>query len=73
MTRAFNCDKEGQINRSELFGLLRMEMDDERWNRAMDAIRASMRVVGSKEYVRFYQRRSVTDGWQAVTIDIAKA
>lgn len=73
VTRAFNTDKEGQINRSEIFMLLRMQIEDERWLSAMEAIRDAMRVTGSKEYVRFYQRTRITDGWQAVTIDLAKA
>lgn len=73
VTRAFNTDKEGQINRSEIFMLLRMQIDDGRWLKAMEAIRDAMRVTGSKEYVRFYERRRITDGWQAVTIDLAKA
>lgn len=73
VTRAFNTDKEGQINRSEIFMLLRLDIEDERWTSAMEAIRAAMRVTGSKEYVRFYERKAVTDGWKAVTIDLAKA
>jgi len=73
VTRAFNTDKEGQINRSEIFMLMRLDIADERWKRAIDAIRDAMRVTGSKEYVRFYERKSVTDGWKAVTIDLAKA
>jgi hypothetical protein len=71
--RAFNTDKEGKINRSEIFMLLRHQIEDERWQRAMDAIRDAMRVTGSKEYIRFYTRKKITDGWQAVTIDLAKA
>ncbi|MBW8638967.1 DUF3164 family protein [Hoeflea sp. WL0058] len=73
VTRAFNTDKEGQINRSEIFMLMRLDIEDERWKRAVDAIRDAMRVTGSKEYVRFYERKAVTDGWTAVTIDLAKA
>lgn len=73
VTRAFRTDKEGQINKAELFMLLRLDIADERWNRAMDAIRASIRVTGSKEYVRFYHRHSIDDGWDAITIDLAKA
>ena len=72
VTRAFNTDKEGQINRSEIFMLLRLQIEDERWLRAMEAIRDAMRVTGSKEYVRFYERKKVTDAWTAVTIDLAK-
>jgi hypothetical protein len=73
VTRAFNTDKEGQINRSEILMLLRMQIEDERWLKAMSAIRDAMRVTGSKEYVRFYERARITDGWSAVTIDLAKA
>lgn len=73
VTRAFNTDKEGKINRAEIFMLLRHQIEDERWQRAMDAIRDAMRVTGSKEYLRFYRRDKVTDPWQAVTIDLAKA
>ena len=72
VTRAFNTDKEGQINRSEIFMLLRLEIEDERWLRAMKAIRDAMRVVGSKTYVRCYRRESFDGPWQAVSIDLAK-
>ena len=73
VTRAFNTDKEGQINRSEIFMLLRLDIEDERWIRAMDAIREAMRVVGSKIYTRFYERDRPDGAWRAVTIDLAKA
>jgi hypothetical protein len=73
VTRAFNTDKAGQINRSEIFMLLRLEIEDERWLRAMKAIRDSMRVVGSKTYVRCYMRARHDAPWQAITIDLAKA
>jgi hypothetical protein len=73
VTRAFNTDSEGKINRSEIFMLLRHEIEDPRWTRAMDAIRDAMRVTGSKEYIRFYRRAKNTDAWQPVTIDMARA
>lgn len=73
VTRAFNTDKEGQINRAEIFMLLRLEITDARWTRAMTAIRDAIRIVGSKTYVRCHRRESVDAAWQAVTIDLAKA
>ncbi|MFZ5749892.1 MAG: DUF3164 family protein [Pseudomonadota bacterium] len=73
VTRAFNTDKEGQINRAALYSLLRLEIADERWQRGMQAIRDAMRVVGSKSYVRFYRRPTANAPWQPVTIDLAKA
>lgn len=73
VTRAFNTDKEGQINRSEIFMLLRLEIDDARWKKAMKAIQDAMRVVGSKTYVRCYRRDTYDGPWRAITIDLAKA
>lgn len=73
VTRAFNTDKEGKINRSEIFMLLRLDIEDERWQNAMRAIRDAMRVVGKKEYVRFFTRASAEDGWTTITIDLAQA
>jgi hypothetical protein len=73
VTRAFNTDKAGQINRAEIFMLLRHDFADERWKRAMQAIRDAIRVVGSKTYVRCYERDSFDAPWRAVTIDLAKA
>lgn len=73
VTRAFNTDKAGQINRSEIFMLLRLEITDPRWQQAMRAIRDAMRVEGSKTYIRCHRRERCDAPWQAVTIDLAKA
>lgn len=73
VTRAFNTDKAGQINRTEIFMLLRLEITDPRWMRAMQAIRDAMRIVGSKTYVRCYQRPAVDAPWEPISIDLAKA
>lgn len=72
VTRAFNVEREGQINKAELFMLLRLEFTDPRWLTAMDAIRDAIRVVGAKQYFRFYQRSDTNDGWTPITIDLAK-
>jgi hypothetical protein len=73
VTRAFNTDKEGQINRSEVFMLLRLDISDARWKRAMEAIRDAMRIVGSKTYVRAFRRAAQDAPWEPITIDLAKA
>lgn len=73
ITRAFNMDREGQVNRSALYSLLRLEIADERWRQAMQAIRDAMRVVGSKQYVRFYRRADSAAEWEPITIDLARA
>ena len=64
VNRVFQVNKEGQINRAELFMLLRVEIEDARWVRAMDAIRDSIRVIGSRTYVRFYERTAPDAPWR---------
>ena len=70
---AFNVDRTGQINRAQIFALLRLDIDDARWVKAMGAIRDAMRVVGRKEYVRFAMRDTPTADWRSITIDLAQA
>lgn len=71
VNRVFQVDKQGQINRAELFMLMRVESADDRWNRAINAIRESIRVIGSREYVRFYERPTPDAAWRAISIDLA--
>ena len=72
VNNVFSVEKEGQINRGELFSLLAIEHSDERWQRAMDAIRDSIRVIGTKAYLRF-RVRDDQGAWSTVTIDLAAA
>ncbi|WP_174286648.1 DUF3164 family protein [Sphingomonas bacterium] len=73
VNRVFQVDQQGTINRAEVFRLLRVQIEDARWQRAMDAIRESMRVIGSRTYVRFQQRDNGDAAWRGVTLDIASA
>lgn len=71
--RAFQVDKEGKINRGELLGLRRLNITDERWLRAMQALTDSIRVIGSKRYVRCYRRDNPQADWKPIVIDVAAA
>jgi hypothetical protein len=73
VTRAFQVDKEGKINRAEIFMLLRTEIEDERWKRAMAAVRDSIRIVGSRLYVRMHRRADPQAAWEPISIDLASA
>lgn len=73
VTRAFNTDREGQFNRAAIYALLRIEIADARWQRAMAAIRDAMRVVGSRTYVRVHRRAAPDAAWEPVAIDLARA
>jgi len=70
---AFQTDKEGNLNTGRILGLRRLEIDDDRWQRAMKAIGESVQVVGSKQYVRFYERVGDTDQYAPISLDIATA
>lgn len=71
--QAFDTDKEGNLSRTRLLGLRRLDIRDERWIEAMRALDDSIQVVGSKRYVRFYRRARINDRWEAVSIDVASA
>jgi hypothetical protein len=71
VTLAFNTDKPGKINRAEVQRMLQWDIKDPRWLRAMDAIRDSIRVVGSKAYVNLYQRPTQQDEFKLISIDLA--
>lgn len=73
INRAFAVDKEGKIDRAAIYLLLRVQIEDARWQRAMDAIRDSIRVVGSKTYVRFHRRDTADGAWRPIVIDLAAA
>lgn len=70
---AFRPDKEGQVSREAVFSLRKIQIADERWQRAIQAINDSIRIQGSKVYLRFYRRPTPTDAWRHVTIDLASA
>ena len=70
---AFQVDKEGRINRQAPFSLRRVDIDDDDWKAAINALNDSIRVQGSREYVRFYKRPDPRGKWAAVTIDLASA
>jgi hypothetical protein len=67
---AFQVDKEGKISTGRVLSLRRLDIRDEKWLRAMDAISDSIIVTDSKNYVRFYERDE--DGkYQAISLDFA--
>lgn len=69
---AFQVDKEGGVFASRVLGLRRLKIEDPKWLRAMDAISDSLQVVGSRSYVRIYQRVGDTDRWEPIALDLAQ-
>lgn len=67
---AFQTDQQGKINTGRVLGLRRLRIEDEKWQRAMEAISDSIHVQDTKAYVRF-QRRSKTGRWETIPLDLA--
>jgi hypothetical protein len=68
---AFQVDKEGNINIGRVLGLRRLNITDEKWKQAMQAIGDAVQVVGSKSYVRVYERVGDADKWNPIALDVA--
>lgn len=68
---AFRTDTRGEIRTARVLALRRMEIVDERWQRAMKAIGEACQVVGSKEYLRVYERIGDSDQYRPISLDIA--
>lgn len=70
---AFQVNKEGNINTARVLGLKRLDIRDEKWQRAMQAIADSVQVSGTKPYIRIYERVGDTDKFTPITLDVAGA
>lgn len=67
---AFQVDKEGRINTGRVLGLRRLNITDDRWRQAMQAVSDSLRVAGSKTYLRVYER-DANGKYQPIALDLA--
>ena len=68
---AFQANKEGKISTARILGLRRLPISDHRWRMAMDAISDCIQFVGSKSYMRIYERSGPDGKWTAVPLDMA--
>lgn len=68
---AFQVDQEGRLNTGRILGLRRLNIEDEKWQRAMCAIADSVQVVGSRSYLRIYLRAQPDEKWSPIALDIA--
>lgn len=68
---AFNTDKDGNVSTGRILGLRRLPInDDARWDEAMRAINDSIQVMGSKPYIRLYER-DANGKYQPIALDMA--
>lgn len=72
VTQAFQVNATGSVRTSEVLRLLRYDIKDPRWVTAMAALRNSIQVMGTKPYVRIYERVKGTEEYTAIVLDLAK-
>ncbi|SDI84170.1 Protein of unknown function [Pseudomonas flavescens] len=72
VNEAFRVDKNGDISTARVLALRRLEIQDERWSRAMIAIAEACQVVGSKAYVRIYERLGDSDSFTPISLNLAE-
>lgn len=74
VNKAFETDRKGKINREFIFKLLKMKMNAkthmDKWEQAMELLRDSMTIEGSKPYYNF-RRRKENGEWELITLDFA--
>ncbi|WP_314140382.1 DUF3164 family protein [Buttiauxella noackiae] len=71
INRAFQTEKEGEVNTGAVLSLRRLDIADERWQQAMQAIGEAVQVVGSRAYIRVYERIGDSDQYRPIALDIA--
>lgn len=70
--RAFRRNrKTGELSTARLIDLVSVEIDDERWERAVRAIRDAIQSVGSVVYFRAYRRAEPDQPWQMIPLDFS--
>ena len=67
---SFQVNKQGKVSTSRMLELKNLNIIDEVWKKAMNAISDSMQVTGTKAYVRFYKRVG-EDQWQPISLNLA--
>lgn len=68
---AFRTDKAGNINTARVLSLLQLDIKDEEWIKAMEALKESIQPNKSKRYLRLYQRVDDNGRYEQIGLDMA--
>ena len=72
VNHAFQVNKEGRIDTGRVLALRQLDIEAEKWQRAMDAISDAVRVTHSTPYVRIYKRDPETGERTPISLNVAK-
>lgn len=71
INHAFQVNKAGRIDTGRVLGLRKLDITDDNWKRAMEAISDAVRVTSSKTYVRFYSVDPDSGDKKPIPLDLA--
>ena len=69
--KAFEVDKKGNINAKVVLSLKNYEINHPLWKEAMEIIDDAVEIVGSKSYIRFYERKSIDDKFKNLSLNFS--
>lgn len=69
--RAFKPNTKGELRTSAVVDLMRLEIDDEDWQTAMQALKDCLNTNGVTTYIRLYERIGMTDKYKLINLDLA--
>jgi hypothetical protein len=64
--------KTGELSHARLIDLVSVDIDDDRWRRAVKAIKDALEVQGSTTYFRAYKRAKSDEPWEQITLDFSR-
>jgi len=69
--KVFEVDKKGNINAKQVLALKSYDITEPLWLEAMSIIDDAVEIVGSKSYIRFYERKNVEDKWNNLSLNFS--
>lgn len=69
---AFDVGEGKKLQVDRVLGLRRLAIEDERWQRAMQAISDALRVAQSRQYIRVYRRPNADARFEQVVLDVSR-
>ncbi|HBC0574890.1 DUF3164 family protein [Serratia marcescens] len=67
---AFRVNKQGRIDVNQVLSLRQLDIDDDKWREAMEAIADSITVTGTSQYLRIYERQE-NGKYTQISLDIS--
>lgn len=71
VSQAFRTNSKQEIKTGKVLELMRLNIEDEEWQLAMQALRDALQNVGTAVYIRIYERIGQTDQYKPIPLDLA--